>query len=127
MKADYEIIIEPSYVVYAREKYTALMRLHTLWQDYQNDYHSGDMQIVTNGWHGIMAMVQVFRDRDEWDENKGEPKPFFKTEKHKAHKEIQCFFCHCQCTWDEDAFGMWDGECPACGTMLDPSRKKEAA
>lgn len=127
MAGDYEIIIEPCYIVYQREGCTALLRLHTLWQDYNNDLHNGDTQIVANAWHGIMAIVQIFRDREEWDENKREPKPFFRNDDPSHYKQIQCHICHCQCTWDESAFGVWDGLCPACGTTLDGSKAKEAA
>jgi hypothetical protein len=122
-----ELIIEPCYIIYAKEKVTALMRLHTLWQDYNNDWNNGDTQIVSQAWHGIQALVQIFRDRGEWDEDKREPKPFFKNERVSHYLEIECHFCHCQCTWDEDAAALWDGLCPACGTMLDAVKSKEAA
>jgi hypothetical protein len=123
----YEIIIEPCYIIYNREKYTALMRLHTLWQDYNSQWNNGDTQIVAQAWHGIMAIVQIFRDRDEWDEDKLQPKPFFRVEKPKHYQEIKCYKCHCNCTWDKDAWALWDGLCPACGTDLDSTKRLEAA
>lgn len=127
MKVEYEIIIEPCYIIYNRERTTALMRLHTLWQDYNQQWNNGDTQIVAQAWHGIQAIVSILRERREWDEDKGEPKPFFKQELNRHHKEIRCHFCHCHCTWDEEAFGSWDGLCPACGTMLDGTKAQEAA
>jgi hypothetical protein len=120
----YEIIIEPCYIIYEREKDTSLLRIHTLWQDFHRDWHNGDTQSVCQAWHGIRAIVQILRNRREWDEDKMEPKPFFKTE--VKHTEIQCNFCHCQCRWDEESFGMWDGECPACGHLLDPNRQQRS-
>lgn len=122
----FEIIIEPCYVLYKREKDTSLVRLHSLWQDYHTDWCNGDIQMTCQAWHGIRAVVQILRDRGEWDEDNMAPKPFLIRPK-TGHVEIECFFCHCQCSWDEDAFGRWDGECPACGTALDVTRTKEAS
>ena len=121
----YEILLEPCYIVYEREKYTSLMRLHTLWQDYNNAWNSNDVAGVVNAWHGIMAIVQIFRERREWDEDRGEPKPFFRVTETPKH-QIKCPNCHCNCRWDDEAYDLWDGLCPACGVVLDVLRTKEA-
>jgi len=124
----YEIIIEPCYIIYNNEQYTTMLRMHTLWKDYQTDWNNGDTQVVAQAWHGIQALVQLFRDRNEWDEDNREPMPFFRVEEEEKHyHEIDCFFCHCHCSWNESSFGRWDGECPACGTVLEPSKVKEAS
>lgn len=125
VEIDYEILLEPCYIVYARERHTSLMRLHTLWQDYNNAWRSNDVDGLVNAWHGIMALVQIFRDRDEWDEDKNQPKPFFKVDPPKH--QIKCPNCSCNCTWDDEAYEMWDGLCPACGVVLDVLKIKEVA
>lgn len=122
----YDIIIEPCYAIYEREKNTALLRLHTLWQDYRNEWCSNDIQGVVAAWHGVMAIVQILRDRGEWDDDKGKPKPFFVNAPEPKYKE-KCPKCHCNCTWDQEAYALWDGLCPACGGVLDVLKTKEAA
>lgn len=120
----FEIILEPCYEVYMREKCTALMRLHALWQDARNGWCSDSTAKVIQNWHNLMALVQIFRERGEWDDEKSAPKPFFQQPEPK--NQIKCHNCSCNCTWDDDAWALWDGLCPACGAVLDVLKTKEA-